>query len=143
MKNLVNFLKTRKGLLVLTLIVVAAAAYYYTTQVKNSKVESTPAGPTTSESVETAPIVPSTEATDKAVLPTTIENEAPGSTDDPINGSTDSPTDPVDGEEIHPVSPEDGVKVNPTSKFDDPTSYYEPTITGVDLAVWALSLIHI
>jgi hypothetical protein len=128
MKNLISFLKTSKGLWVLALIAVAAPAYYYTIHVNNSKDESTPVGHT-SETEKTTPTVSSPEAIDKAVLPVTIENELPG--------STNSTTDPVDGKEIHLENSDDEDGVNPTSKFDDPTSYYEPTVTGIDRAVWA------
>ena len=151
MKNLVNFLKSRTGLLVLALVA-ALVVYYFVTQTEISTVETSSVSSSTEAPQEVVPSTPAStattpEAADKS--PTIGTDEAvpapsSGSTDNPIPGSTDTPDEPVDGEEIHPEN--DGVKSNPSSgiqktsiqfQFDDPTSYYEPTISSFDRAVWA------
>jgi len=152
MKKLVNFLKSRTGLLVLALVA-AVVVYYFTTHAESSTVEVSPASSSSEAPTEVVPSTPAStvttpEAADESPSIGTdevIPAPASGSTDNPVPGSTDTPDEPVDGEEIHPVNPENnGVKPTPSSEiqktsiqFDDPTSYYEPTVSSVDRAVWA------
>ena len=148
MKNLVNFLKTKKGLLVLGLIIAAAAAFYYKAEIVDAtKSDSVSAPPSSTETVNETTEVPASSTTDSAgkikLTPETgdkIDDNTSGSTDNTKSGSTDETT-PSSTSTDEPVKIEDlAPETDPSSSLKtqkDPTAYYEPQVTHVPRAVWA------
>jgi hypothetical protein len=167
MKNLVNFLKTKSGLLLLTLTAAVVAVYYFTDD-ESSKVESASTSTAVEATIETA-VVPAAAPDNSAAssssdnansaspsaIPSvgTIRAEpapAVGESDESNTGSADSPSEPSDGEEIIiPVDPASNVvpKVDKPAASEsgttsmlqrrDPTSYFQPEISHVERAEWA------